>query len=107
MVSALSDMPLTPPTPDPRVGLGAGLTDAEEASWNLRLVSSTLPPDEFVGVTSSDLAFIGDYAIQGNYNGFAIWDISNPSDPSLETTYLCPASQSHVSVYKNLLFVPV
>ena len=105
MVSALSDMPLTPPTPDPRVGLGAGLTDAEEASWNLRLVSSTLPPDEFVGVTSSDLAFIGDYAIQGNYNGFAIWDISNPSDPSLETTYLCPASQSDVSVYKNLLFV--
>lgn len=105
MVSALSDMPLTPPTPDPRVGLGAGLTDAEEASWNLRLVSSTLPPDEFVGVTSSDLAFIGDYAIQGNYNGFAVWDISNPSDPSLETTYLCPASQSDVSVYKNLLFV--
>ncbi len=105
MASALSDMPLTPPTPDPRVGLAAGLTDAEEAAWNLRLVSTTLPPDEFVGVTSSDLAFIGDYAFQGNYNGYAVWDISNPSDPSLETTYVCPASQSDVSVYKNLLFV--
>lgn len=105
MVSALTDMPLTPPTPDPRVGLGAGLTDAEEAAWNMRLVSTTLPPDEFVGVTSSDLAFIGDYAIQGNYNGYAVWDISNADGPSLETTYVCPASQSDVSVYKNLLFV--
>ena len=54
MVSALTDMPLTPPTPDPRVGLGAGLTDAEEAAWNMRLVSTTLPPDEFVGVTTTD-----------------------------------------------------
>ena len=104
-MSALSDMPLTPPSPDPRVGLGAGITDAEEAAWNMRLVSTTLPPDAFVGVTSSDLAFIGDYAIQGNYNGYAVWDISNPENPSLETTYLCPASQSDVSVYKNLLFV--
>ncbi len=105
MASALSDMPLTPPTPDPRVGLGAGLTDAEEAEWNMRLVSSTLPPDEFIGVTNSDLAFIGDYAIQGNYNGYVVWDISNPRAPSIETTYLCPASQSDVSVYGNLLFV--
>jgi hypothetical protein len=105
MVSALTDEPLTPPSPDPRVGLAAGLTDAAEAAWNMRLVSNSQPPDEFVGVTNSDLAFVGDYAIQGNYNGYVIWDISNPQDPSLETTYLCPASQSDVSVYQNLLFV--
>ena len=71
----------------------------------MRLVSNTPAPDEFVGVTNSDLAFIGDFAIQGNYNGFLVWDIGNPRSPSLETTYLRPASQSDVSVYQNLLFV--
>ncbi|MBW3533814.1 MAG: hypothetical protein KY453_01140 [Gemmatimonadetes bacterium] len=93
------------PSPDPRIGLGAGLFDAEEASWNLRLLSATPPPEEFVGVTNSDLAFIDDLAIQGNYNGFQVWDISNPRQPSLVTAYVCPASQSDVSVYRNLLFV--
>jgi hypothetical protein len=95
----------TPPSPDPRIGLAAGWTDAEEASWNLRLVSNTMPPDEFVGVTNSDLAFIGDHVIQGNYNGFIVWDVSSPQEPVLKTSYLCPASQSDVSVYENLLFV--
>ena len=58
-----------PPSPDPRIGLEPGLFDAEEAIWNLRLVSATPPSTEFVGVTNSDLAFTGPYAIQGNYNG--------------------------------------
>ncbi len=93
------------PTPDPRVGLGGGLFDAEEAIWNLRLLSATPPPDDFVGSTNSDLAFKGDYAVQGNYNGMMVWDLSNPASPSLVTEYLCPASQSDVSVYQNLLFV--
>ena len=94
-----------PPSPDPRVGLRAGLFDAEEAIWNLRLVSQTPPPEEFVGVTNSDLAFTGHYAIQGNYNGIQVWDISNPAEPSLVVGHVCPASQSDVSVYQNLLFV--
>ena len=93
------------PSPDPRVGLRAGLMDAEEAVWNLRVLSKTPPPPEFLGVTNSDLAFSGNYAIQGNYNGWQIWDISNPSRPTLATGYVCPASQSDVSVYKNLLFI--
>ena len=97
--------PTMAPTPDPRVGLSAGLLDAGEAIWNLRLVSATPSPADFVGVTNSDLAFTGKYAIQGNYNGFIVWDISNPAMPVLVTSYLCPASQSDVSVYKNLLFV--
>ncbi|NNM33010.1 MAG: hypothetical protein HKO53_08075, partial [Gemmatimonadetes bacterium] len=95
----------SPPTPDPRVGLGAGLFDAEEAIWNLNKVSSTPPSTQFVGVTNSDLAFTGNYAIQGNYNGIQVWDISNPARPTLATSYYCPASQSDVSVAGNLLFV--
>ncbi len=90
---------------DPRVGLGAGLLDAEEAIWNLSLESATPPHEAFVGVSNSDLAFTGKYAIQGNYNGFQVWDISNPSAPVLVKGYVCPASQSDVSVYRNLLFV--
>src|SRR5688500_13379350 len=93
------------PRPDARVGLRAGLHDAAEASWNLRVVSENPPTGQFVGSTNSDLAFTGNYAIQGNYNGFQVWDISNPSKPTLKTSYYCPASQSDVSVYRNLLFV--
>jgi hypothetical protein len=93
------------PTPDPRVGLRAGLMDAGEAAWNLRVVSATPPAHDFVGVTNSDLAFTGIYAIQGNYNGYQVWDISNPASPTLAEGFVCPASQSDVSVYKNLLFV--
>jgi LVIVD repeat-containing protein len=93
------------PNPDPRVGLRAGLMNAEEATWNLRVVSETPPSEHFAGETNSDLAFTGQYAIQGSYNGYQVWDIADPRKPSLKTAYVCPASQSDVSVYKNLLFV--
>ena len=93
------------PATDPRIGLRSGQYDAAEATWNLRVVAKAQPTGKFVGSTNSDLAFIGNYAIQGNYNGFQVWDISNPSSPTLKTSYYCPASQSDVSVYKNLLFV--
>ena len=93
------------PSPDPRVGLRAGLMDAAEATWNLRVVSRTPPSGKFLGSTNSDLAFKGNYVIQGNYNGYQIWDISNPAAPSLRLANYCPASQSDVSVYRNLLFV--
>jgi LVIVD repeat-containing protein len=93
------------PSPDPRVGLRSGLHDAGEAVWNLRVVSETPPPEQFAGITNSDLAFTGKYAIQGNYNGFQVWDIENPRRPTLTTAYVCPASQSDVSLYRNLLFV--
>ena len=33
------------PSPDPRVGLSAGLMDAGEAIWNLSLLSKTPPPE--------------------------------------------------------------
>jgi len=93
------------PSPDPRVGLRAGDTNAQEAIWNLRLLSHTPPSAKFAGQINSDLAFTGPYAIQGSYAGYQIWNISNPAHPSLKTAYYCPASQSDVSVYKNLLFV--
>ena len=93
------------PSPDPRVGLRPGLTNAGQASWNMRLLSNTMSPPRFAETLNSDLAFTGNYAIQGNFNGWQVWDISNPTRPTLRTSYFCPASQSDVSVYRNLLFV--
>src|SRR5260370_27766362 len=93
------------PTPDPRVGLKPGLKDAGQAAWNLRLITNVQPSEKFVGSTNSDLSFYKNYVIQGNYNGFEVWDITTPSQPTLKAGYLCPASQSDVSVFRNLLFV--
>ena len=93
-----------PPSPDPRVGLRPGLMDAGEAVWNMRVISKTPSPRTFTGGINSDLAFKGPYAIQGSFRGVQFWDISNPAAPR-PTEFLCPASQSDVSVYKNLLFV--
>jgi hypothetical protein len=112
-------MSTTPPRPDPRVGLAPGemarwakdstkryiTKKAAEAQWNMRLVSNTLPQEPFIGVTHSDIGFIGNYAIQGNYDGYQVWDISNPRSPKLYDEYVCRGSQSDVSVYKNLIFV--
>lgn len=93
------------PDPDPRVGLSPGLFDAEEAIWNMNLVTNVKPPENFIGSWNTDLAFKGNYAIQGSYNGFMVWDISDFANPELVIDYLCPASQSDVSIYENLLFV--
>jgi hypothetical protein len=100
---------------DPRVGLGAGWMDAKEAIRNLELVAHRARPEGFVnpanmgdfGVANSDLAFSGPYAFQGNYNGFEIWDVSNPANPTLRATHVCPGGQGDLSVYKNLLFMSV
>jgi hypothetical protein len=107
LTAACSRSATTVPVPqqDRRVGLKSGLHDAGEAIWNLGKLSTTPAPEGFAGVTNSDLAFSGKYAIQGNYNGFMIWDMTNPRRPQLVKSYLCPASQSDVSIYKNLLFV--
>src|SRR5437660_1164936 len=93
------------PTPDLRVGLKPGLKDAGQAAWNLRLITNVPPSEKFVGSTNSDLAFYKNYVIQGNYNGFEVWDVTTPARPTLKDAYFCPASQSDVSVYRNLLFV--
>ncbi len=112
LASACSTTSRAPESPAPsssgaqsRVGLKAGLHDAAEAKWNLNVLSRTRAQGAFERGINSDLAFSGNYAIQGNFLGFQVWDISNPRQPKLATSFVCPASQSDVSVYKNLLFV--
>jgi hypothetical protein len=102
----------TAPSADPRVGLRAGWMNAGQAAWNLRLVSTSAPAQEFTpaeagdfNYMNSDLAFQGHYVIQGNFRGFQVWDVSDPAHPVRRHLENCPAMQSDVSVYRNLLFV--
>ena len=100
------------PVRDARVGLRAGWWDAAQAAWNMRLVSTSRPPAEFIPTEpgdfdymNSDVAFKGNYVIQGNFQGFSVWDITDPFHPRLVHAERCPEQQNDVSVYRNLLFL--
>jgi hypothetical protein len=100
------------PSPDPRVGLRAGWMNAAQAAWNMRLVSTSPPPKEFIptepgdfGYMNSDIAFQGHYVIQGSFRGFQVWNVSDPAHPTRTTLNICPDMQSDVSIYRSLLFV--
>jgi hypothetical protein len=49
--------------------------------------------------TNSDLAFYGNLAFAGNYDGFRILDVRSP-DPRVVVDYKCRGPQNDVSVYK-------
>jgi hypothetical protein len=100
---------------DPRVGLRPGWTNAGLSGRYLRLVAHVPRPDAFVdpanpgdfGLANTDLAFSGDYAYLGGYNGLQVWDISDPQNPTLRKTLVCPGGQGDVSIHGNLLFMSV
>lgn len=98
---------------DPRVDLDAGYFDAGIATSNLDLLSTTprvapfdANPGNF-GFVNSDLAFSGDNAIVGNFNGFQVYDVSDAGAPTLRSSFVCPGGQGDVSVYGDLLFMSV
>ena len=107
------NVPPGAPSPDPRVGLKAGIKDAGVAAWNMRLVSNTwtsapfaVAPGDF-RYMNSDLAFKGPYVFQGNFQGLQAWDVSDPAHVKQVFELVCPGAQNDVSVYQNLLFVSV
>jgi hypothetical protein len=63
-----------------------------------------IPKDVLPG-TNSDLAFQGKYAFAGNYDGFRVFDISDPKQPKTVAQVLCPGSQNDISVSGDLLFL--
>ncbi|MFJ4693256.1 LVIVD repeat-containing protein [Streptomyces sp. NPDC088766] len=65
---------------------------------------ANIPKDLLPG-TNTDLAFQGKYAFSGNYDGFRIFDISNPKAPKTVSQVLCPGSQNDISVSGDLLFL--
>ena len=96
---------------DPRIGLGAGWMDAESAISGLELLAAIPRPEGFFNpstpadgrFSNTDLAFRGDLLIQGNYNGFQMFDISEPASPELRLSVVCPGGQGDVSVYGDLV----
>jgi hypothetical protein len=102
-------------TRDPRIGLRAGWNDAGEAIRGMQLVSHTTRPAGFFNpqeqgdfsFANTDMAFAGTRLFIGSYNGFQIWDISNPARPRLRGSLVCPGGQGDVSVHGNLLFMSV
>jgi hypothetical protein len=75
------------------------------SSPNLRQVANFPKQGPFADATNSDIAFQGQYAYAGNYNGFMIFDISNPRQPTAVSQVFCPGSQNDVSVLGDLLFL--
>ncbi|MCP3818731.1 hypothetical protein NLX86_11585 [Streptomyces sp. A3M-1-3] len=65
---------------------------------------TNIPKDALKGL-NTDLAFQGEYAFAGNYDGFVIFDISNPKAPKTVTQVLCPGAQNDISVSGDLLFL--
>ncbi len=101
--------------PDPRIGLSPGLDNAGVAANGLELLAHQNKPAGFFdpnnpgnfGFVNSDLSFEGDRAYVGNFNGFQIYDISDPDNPAIVTAVVCPGGQGEVSVFGNLLFMSV
>ncbi|HWA56207.1 MAG TPA: hypothetical protein VG692_03080, partial [Gemmatimonadales bacterium] len=99
-----------PSTTDPRSGLKPGRLDAGVAALHMRLVSFSPKPAAFDtarGLTfiNSDLAFRDRYVYQGNFAGFTIWDVSDPTRPVTVAAVSCITSQGDPSIYGNLLFL--
>jgi hypothetical protein len=90
------------------------LTTATSASnsANMELIGNSAKD----GPVNSDLAFWGNLAYAGNYDGFRIVDVSDRSNPVELVDYFCPGSQNDVGVWdtrergdgsKRLLFLSV
>ena len=98
---------------DPRVGLAPGYFPWSAATSNVelrdndpRVAPFDANPGNF-GFVNSDLAFKGDNAIVGNFNGFQVYDLSDPANPTLRSSFVCPGGQGDPSVYGDLLFISV
>ncbi|WP_425961605.1 LVIVD repeat-containing protein [Streptosporangium sp. DT93] len=55
----------------------------------------------------TDLAFQGNHAFVGNFDGFSVFDISDPAHPSVTSQVLCPGEQNDISVSGDLLFLSI
>ncbi|HYW52240.1 MAG TPA: hypothetical protein VE861_16605, partial [Gemmatimonadaceae bacterium] len=104
-----------PSTTDPRFSLRGGMSDAQEAASNMALVAHRDRPAGFFNSAdkgdyafwNADLAFDGTNLFQGGFNGFQIWDISSPTNPTLRVAFPCPGGQGDLSVHGKLLFMSV
>ena len=76
-------------------------------SQNMKHMSNTPLAGTFAlpGAFGTDLAFQGERAFVGNYNGFAIYDISEAGAPEVVAQVNCPGSQNDISVRGDLVYL--
>ncbi|MFE5290606.1 LVIVD repeat-containing protein [Isoptericola sp. NPDC056618] len=74
----------------------------EVASSNIEHLSNN-PKNGALQGTGSDIAFQGKYAFAGNYDGFTVYDLSDPEEPVQALQVYCPGSQNDISVYGDVL----
>jgi uncharacterized repeat protein (TIGR01451 family) len=83
--------------PNPPVSSYATTPNMEPLGWEPRENPSS-------SIINSDLAFWGDRAYQGTYDGFQIIDISNPEDPQQVLDYnQCEGDQGDLVVWDDIL----
>lgn len=80
---------------------GAETVDAEEDD------ETSEPRPSLLNFANTDMTFVGDVLVAGNYHGFNAYDISNPASPQLLSSVVCPGGQGDVSVIGNLLIMSV
>jgi hypothetical protein len=90
------------------LGAQAEVPPPETASFtytpNLEPIGSSPHAPRASGVFNSDLAFWGDTAYQGNYDGFRIIDISDPANPAEVLNYdECRGNQGDVIIWDDIL----
>lgn len=65
------------------------------------------PRPSLLNFANTDMTFVGDVLVAGNYHGFNAYDISNPATPQLLSSVVCPGGQGDVSIIGNLLIMSV
>ncbi len=65
------------------------------------------PRPSLLNFANTDMTFVGNVLVAGNYHGFNAFDISNPASPQLLSSVVCPGGQGDVSVVGNLLIMSV
>jgi hypothetical protein len=89
------------------LGVAAGNPDlaaTHVSSQNMHALGDSPRPNPAPGVFNSDLAFWGDRAYQGTYDGFRIVDISAPANPKTLNDYdECFGNQGDVIIWDTIL----
>ena len=74
-------------------------------SANIKHVSNTPHLGPFAGQFGTDIAFKGNLAFVGNYQGFIVYDVKNPQQPRTLAQVNCPGSQNDITVSGRLLYL--
>ncbi|WP_433326062.1 LVIVD repeat-containing protein [Spirillospora sp. CA-294931] len=99
---ALSAVVAMPAAADPIPG-----KDEIAKSANMHHLANIPKQGPFAGPSAfgTDWAFQGKYAYGGNYEGFTVYDVSQPKTPKVVSVVSCPGAQNDISIAGNLLFL--